>query len=478
MNDLTVAWIALPFFAGFVSSLLPQLDRYLALGITLVSSSYALWAFQLPEQLTLQLLDNFGVTLMVDSLSGLFILTNALVTAAVILYCWQSRKSAFFYAQTVILHGSINAVFICADFISLYVALEVTGIAAFLLIAYPRTAHSIWVGLRYLFVSNTAMLFYLIGAVLVYKANHSFAFIGLQGAPPEALALICLGLLTKGGVFLSGLWLPMTYSESHTPMSALLAGVVSKTGVFPLARCALMVEEIEPVIQIFSVGAALLGVIYASFENDTKRMLAWSSISQLGFVLAAPPVAGFYALTHGLAKAALFLGTGNLPSRDFQILRQTPIRRSLWIVLAIASLSISGFPLLAGYEAKIMTLQSLVPWHSIALNIAAVGTSIVYAHFIFLPFTQKPVAEAIQPSFWWATLLLLGGLVATNSLFREMYTVINLIKALGTIVAGWLIYGLIVQKVNFKLPQIWEQLEHLIGTMSLVLILLFWMVLS
>ncbi len=107
--------------------------------------------------------------------------------------------------QTIILHGSVNSAFACTDFISLYVALEVISIAAFLLIAYPRTDRLIWVGLRYLFTSNVAMLFYLVGAVLVYKATHSFAFAGLPKAPPEALALIFLGLLVKGGIFVSGL---------------------------------------------------------------------------------------------------------------------------------------------------------------------------------------------------------------------------------------------------------------------------------
>ncbi len=84
-------------------------------------------------------------------------------------------------------------------------ALEVISIASFLLIAYPRTDKSIWVGLRYLFVSNVAMLFYLVGAALIYQAHHSFNYEGLRGSPPEAIALIFLGLLVKGGIFVSGL---------------------------------------------------------------------------------------------------------------------------------------------------------------------------------------------------------------------------------------------------------------------------------
>jgi multicomponent Na+:H+ antiporter subunit D len=243
MNFITIAWIALPFFVGFTIFLLPKLDKTLVMLGAIVSFVYGISIFFQKTSLTLKLLDNFGVTLMVDELTGYFVLTNAIVTIAVLIYCWQSNKTAFFYAQTIIVHGSINAAFACVDFVSLYVALEVSGIAAFLLISYPASDRSIWVALRYLFVSNTAMLFYLVGAVLVYKSSHSLSFEGLKDAPPEAIALIFLGLLVKGGVFVSGLWLPLTHSESETPTSAMLSGVIVKAGVYPLVRCALMVEE-------------------------------------------------------------------------------------------------------------------------------------------------------------------------------------------------------------------------------------------
>ncbi|WP_017327742.1 cation:proton antiporter [Synechococcus sp. PCC 7336] len=470
-----IAWIALPFFVGFSIYLLPKLDRHLALWVALISLGYGLQQVFAPVPLSLQLLDRFGVTLVVDPLSGYFILTNALVTAAVILYCWQSDKTAFFYMQAIILHGSVNAVFICADFVSLYVALEVIGIAAFLLIAYPRTDRSIWVALRYLFVSNTAMLFYLIGAVLVYQANHSFAFAGLQGAPTEAIALIFLGLLTKGGIFVSGLWLPLTHSESETPVSALLSGVVVKTGVFPLVRCSLIVAELDPIVRIFGVGTALLGVGYAVFAKDTKRMLAFHTISQLGFVLAAPEVGGFYALTHGLVKAALFLVAGNLPSRKLEALKQKPIPTPIWIALAIASFSISGFPLLSGFGAKVLTMKNLAPWQVIGMNIAALGTAISFAKFIFLPHGGK---GNVKPGFWPAMTVLLGGLVIANGIYYEAYTVANIVKPLVTIAIGWLAYLLIFQKLKVEIPRIVEKFEHLIGVMTLMLTLLFWMALA
>ena len=472
MSTFTIAWIGLPFFLGFVIYLIPKLDRYLALGMALVSGGYAMLLFTKPP-LTLQLLDNFGVTLVIDQLSGFFILTNALVTVAVMLYCWCSDKTAFFYAQTIILHGSINAAFVCADFISLYVALEVSGIAAFLLIAYPRSDRSIWVALRYLFISNVAMLFYLVGAVLAYKANHSFSFASLRGAPPEAIALIFLGLLVKGGIFISGLWLPLTHSEAETPVSAMLSGIVVKAGVYPLVRCALMVDEFDPIIRLFGVGTALLGVFYAVFEKDTKRMLAFHTVSQLGFILAAPKVGGFYALTHGLVKSALFMTAGALPSRNFKELQQKPINTRVWIALVIASFSISGFPMLSGFGAKVLTSKNFLPWQAIAMNIAALGTAISFAKFIFLP---RGGQGEVQRGFWPAVILLIASLILANIVYFEAYTVANIIKPLAIIGVGWIAYFLIFRRSVLKLPRVIEQFEHLIGMMSLMLILLFWMV--
>lgn len=454
---------------------MPKLDKYLALLGAIVSAAFAFQLFAMPSAVTLELLNNFSVTLLVDSLSGYFILTNALVTAAVVLYCWPTDKSAFFYAQILMVHGSLNAAFASTDFISLYVGLEVSGIAAFLLISYPRTDRSIWVALRYLFISNTAMLFYLIGAVLVYQASYSFSFAGLAKAPPEAIALIFMGLLVKGGVFVSGLWLPLTHSESETPVSALLSGIVVKAGVYPLVRCALMVDEVAPIVEIFGVGTALMGVFCAVLEKDSKRMLAFHTVSQLGFILAAPEVGGFYALAHGLVKSSLFLIAGSLPSRNLKELKQKPIELKIWIALVIASLSISGFPFLVGFGAKVLTMKSLLPWQAIAMNVAAVGTAISFAKFIFLP--RGGQGEA-KPGFWAAVLLLLGGLMAANAFYVEAYTLENMLKAIATIAVGWLAYFLIFQRTAIKLPRILEEFDHLVGFMSLIPLILFWMALS
>lgn len=485
MTNITIAWLILPFLIGFTIYLIPKLDRILSLGMALVSVVYTVQIYLLSSPLNIQLVDSFGVSLLIDRLSSFFILTNALVTAAVVIYCWQTNKKAFFYIQIAMLHGSVNATFICADFISLYVALEVISIASFLLITYTRTDRSIWVGLRYLFISNVAMLFYLIGAILVYQAHNSFSYVGLRGSPTEAGALIFLGLLVKGGIFIPGLWLPLTHSESESPVSAMLSGVVVKAGVYPLLRCALMLEEIDPIVRLFGVCTALLGVGFAVLEKDTKRMLAFHTISQLGFVLAAPVVGGFYALTHGLVKSALFLIAGILPSRNFKQLQYQPIENKIWLVLVIASFSISGFPLLSGFGAKVLTSKNFLPWQTIGMNIAALGTAISFAKFIFLPRQKlipdkdeiivKNSSKPLHSGFWWAMAILLGGLFGANVFYYKAYTLANTVKPLITIFLGWLAYLGIFKKLAIKLPRNFERFNHLIGTMSLVLILLFWM---
>ena len=202
-------------------------------------------------------------------------------------------------------------------------------------------------------------------------------------------------------------------------------------------------------------------------------MLAFHTVSQLGFVLAAPIVGGFYALTHGLVKSALFLIAGNLPSRNFKELKYNPPSTAVWIAAALASFSISGFPLLAGYGAKILTTKSLLGWQTIGMNVAAVGTAISFAKFIFLPHGGETKVEA---GFWRAMILLLSGLIMANVICYQAYTAENTIKPLVTIAIGWLAYNVIFKRLAIKLPRVLEEFDHLIGVMTLMLMSLFWMV--
>ena len=94
-------------------------------------------------------------------------------------------------------------------------------------------------------------------------------------------------------------------------------------------------------------------------QNDIKRLLAWSTVSQMGFALLLPPIAGLYALAHGLGKAALFLAVDGLPDRSIHTLQQTRINGRLGWPMLLASLSLIGLPLSLGYGAKTALVQLL-----------------------------------------------------------------------------------------------------------------------
>jgi multicomponent Na+:H+ antiporter subunit D len=120
-------------------------------------------------------------------------------------------------------------------------------------------------------------------------------------------------------------------------------------------------------------------------------------------------------------------------------------------------------------------MKNLLPWQVIAMNIAALGTAISFAKFIFLPFGGE---DKVRKGFWPGIILLLAGLVGANIVYYQAYTLANIIKPLITIVLGWLIYVFGIQRLSIKLPRVIEQFDHLMGVMSLMLILLFWMVWS
>ncbi|WP_448534592.1 cation:proton antiporter [Parathermosynechococcus lividus] len=475
MTDLAIAWILVPFVAGLTLYLLPVLARGLTLAIAVLSLCVGLAITIQDINFSFVLMDSFGIALHIDSLSGYFIVTNALVLLAAVLYTWRCDYKAFFYVLLCLLHGSANTVFISADFLSLYVNLEVLGIVVFLLIAYPRGDRPLWIGLRYLMVGNVAMLFYLMGVGLVYQASHSFSFDVLLHAPPEAVALILMALLAKGAIFVSGLWLPQTNVVAAPVVAALLAGIVENSGVFTLARLSLIYDDIGKIVQLFALCSIFFGPLLALVADDVRRLLSFSTLGQLGWVIISPAAAGLYALMHGLAKAALFLSVGELRHYRLSELRQHGMARPIAIAMIIAGYGIVGVPLLAGFGAKALTISYLEPWQQGLLYGAGFLTATIYSKLVFIP--QQPTSTPLPLGYGAATLVLLGGLVFADAGYLQAYTPENLLRSLVPPTVGLLLVGLGVSRWESSWRGGWERLEHLLGVMLLLLIGLVWLAL-
>ncbi len=390
---IVIGWLLLPFLAAFLAAVLPPLARWLSLLCCLATAAIAV-AIQLGGlPATVELLGAYGVALNTDAFAVPFLLLNALVCSAVVLDSWRRPLPGPFLLLLMVLHGGLSTAFVVIDLISLYVTLEVVGISAFLLILISRSDRSLWVALRYLLIGNTVMTLFLIGAALVYLERGSFRFEAVASTTSvAALALILVGLLMKSGLFLSGLWLPVTHAEAPAEVSALLSGVVVSAGIAPLLRLSGGVPALGPVITGLGLASALLGVVFALADADAKRLLAWSTLSQMGLVALSPLAGGFYALSHGTAKAALFLVARRFPSRALQGWRERPLPAGVWWPLGIGALSIVGLPPLAGFAAKAGLSGGLSQPLEVAVTLLSMGTAAAYARFWGAPLLRRPAS--------------------------------------------------------------------------------------
>ncbi|SBO42133.1 proton-conducting transporter membrane subunit [Cyanobium sp. NIES-981] len=417
---LLIAWLLLPFLGAFLSALLPSTARWLALGCALATTAVGALLFNGTCPWFLQLTGPLGVLLQADALAAPFLLLNGLVVLAVVLDTWSRRPPGPFLLLVMVLLGGLNSAFLAVDLVSLYVALEVVGVTAFLLILQKREPQQLWIALRYLLVGNTVMTVYLVGVALLYLNTGSFrlAALGAPGLEPRNLAvvvaLLLVGLLTKSGVFLSGLWLPRTHAEAPADVSALLSGVVVAGGLCPLLRLANQLPQLQPLLGLIGLASALLALLYALADTDLKRVLAWSTLGQAGLVLLSPATGAVYALAHGLAKACLFLLAGRLGSRDLRTWRLQPLPAALGLPWYVASLSIAGAPFLLGFWTKdqlasvVGAGSGMLPVPQV-LVLAMAGTAAVYARLCWRPIRWEWAPPAPGP-WLLAALLLVGGL--------------------------------------------------------------------
>jgi multicomponent Na+:H+ antiporter subunit D len=370
----------------------------------------------------------------------------------------------------LVLLGSLNTSFLTTDLISLYVALEVVGITAFLLILKGNSANALWIALRYLLIGNTTMAIYLIGAGLAYAQAGSFAFTALAQLPPGApLVLVLVGLLTKAGVFLNGLWLPRTHAEAPAEVSALLSGVVVGGGALPLLRLEQLNTAIGELLLPIALASAVLGLIYALAVTDAKRLLAWSTLAQMGLVLLAPAAGGLMAFSHGLAKSGLFLTARQWPSRSLQTWRQQPLRAPLLLTLLVGSCSIAGLAPLLGYAAKKQLESAVPPVITTALVVLSVGSVAVYCRLCSAPLAAASDPQEASGALPWGAWLLMLPLVGGGVLL------------LAEVQRGWLVslvllgLGLFLdqllerrrQQVSHGLPSL-DRLPDLVGGLGLV----------
>lgn len=385
--------IFLPSVFGFAGCVFPKVFLWLSSLLLLAYSTLAWLANRQELELTYRLVGNGGIEFSWDSYSFLLIFGSS-VALLITFALFSSRFSHYFYQICMVLLTALMISFTTIDLVSLFIALELTGFCAFLLISDRNDQRSLFNAFQYLIGGGLAMLIYLIGVVQAFTFSGSFLLADLVKAPPTAICLIIAGLLTKAGVFLCGLWVPNIYSHANCQSSAILSGCVTCAGIAPIARLSQALEPIAESMVVVGVLSGVIAAIYAVFERESGRALGWSSVSRLGLAMLSPSYACLYAMQHGICKALLFstLHTDDRQvgeSIDSEHLPNTrPTKTSTSellrvVVFCIASLSIMGFPLLAGFITKNLLKYDLPYQAGIIFTTSSLLTSTVYARLIY-----------------------------------------------------------------------------------------------
>jgi multicomponent Na+:H+ antiporter subunit D len=267
-------------------------------------------------------------------------------------------------------------------------------------------------------------------------------------------------------------------------VSALISGGVVCAGLTPLLRIAAAVASVGPLLRWIGLASALLGLVFALAERRLERLLAWSTISQMGMVLLVPAAGGFYALAHGLAKAALFLVSVRLPAVSIDAWRAQILPWRHGAPLLLASLSIAGAPPMLGFLAKeqlsvglAYPMAGLLPAAFLpgAVVLLSVGTAAVYARLWHLPGTAVLPEQGLPVSP--GALLLVAALLLLNvsPWALEVWRTLMgkgmsdaLLKSAGLLLAGLGLQRLWPKGANvLRLPDL-EGFDDLLGTAALV----------
>jgi formate hydrogenlyase subunit 3/multisubunit Na+/H+ antiporter MnhD subunit len=369
-----------------------------------------------------------SMVLGVDGIGRAFLLLTALLWSIVGVHAhgyMQHDERRARFAGFMLAAGTGNiGLTIAQDALSFYLFFTVMTFAGYGLVVHDRTAAALRAGRVYIVMAVLGEALLLIGlfAIAALATDVTFARVPEAYAalrnPALVVAALILGFGVKAGLLPVHLWLPLAHPVAPTPASALLSGVMIKAGVLGWLRFLPLGEMAFPglgaTVLTLGIGATIYGAVVGVTQTDTKTVLAYSSISQMGFLSAgiggmllvptAAPLLTFavavYALHHGVAKAALFLSVGIVTPRW--------TRRTLpsIILTLLPALSLAGAPLTSGALAKAALKDALgglpEPWSArvdLLLAIAAVGTTLLMARYITtLPAPKQPArANVVVP---------------------------------------------------------------------------------
>ena len=370
-----------------------------------------------------------GLSLPLVLINGALSLVSAIITRDI------DKRPRIYFAMLLLITGAVNGAFLSENLLLFFLFYELELIPLWLLV-------SVWGGVNRAYAATKFLIFTAISGMLILGAFLGLAL--LTGSVDFSLTPVSSDRLAMGGqiwlliALLIGFgikiplvplhnWLPDAHTQASTPASVLLAGVLLKLGTYGMLRFGLQLfpeawARLAPALAIWAAISVLYGSLAAIAQTDMKRMVAYSSVGHMGYVLLAAaadtPVsllgAVFQMVSHGLISALLFLLVGivyrKTGTRDLDVLRGLlnpekglPLTGSLMIVAVMAS---AGLPGMAGFIAEFLVFRGSITVFPVATLLSMVGSGLTAVYFLLLvnraffgrlavtPPSGDPVADA------------------------------------------------------------------------------------
>jgi len=378
----------------------------------------------------------WGIEYRVDALSAFVMVLVSLVASLVAPYARASIASELpqdrhylFYALFSLCFAGLLGITITGDAFNVFVFLEISSLSTYALIALGRDRRALLAAYQYLILGTIGATFYVIGVGLLFLltgtlniADMALRLRDVQEVRPvlAALAFISAGLGLKLALFPLHFWLPNAYAYAPSAISAFLAATATKVCVYVLMRFYFIVFGAKlvfvqlPLSQIL-IALSVLAVVSASlvavFERDLKRMFAWSSVAQIGYITLGIALANEAGLTgavvhlfnHGITKGAIFLLLGCVALRagGTGIDRIAGLGRTMPLTsfgIVLAGLSLIGIPATAGFISKWYLVAGVIErgyWWLAALIVASSLIAAAYVwRFVEAAYLREPLAAA------------------------------------------------------------------------------------
>lgn len=425
MNTIPLV-IIIPLAAAFLTSFMGRFIRRSSEVIIFVSSLLLL-GFSIYGRLLLNSVPDkimvykiggwmppFGICLVLDGLSGFMLITVNLIAFFIAIYSLSymeryTDKPKFFTLFSLMVCG-MNGVIITGDLFNLFVFLEIASIASYALVAFGTEAEELEASFKYAVMGSMASIFIFTGIAFLYgftstlnMADMASALSYKQGlwVVPFVTVLFIAGFGLKAAMIPFHAWLPDAHSSAPASISAMLSGILIKTlGIYSLARVFFNIigatQGFLAILMFLGGISIVVAVVLALSQWDFKRLLAYHSISQIGYVILGIGIgtplglfgALFHLFNHSVFKSLLFLNAGAVEytsgTRD---LKETGGIGKLMPVTAktnlIASMSIAGIPPFNGFFSKAIIIIACIQKGNFGYALCAViGSILTLASFM------------------------------------------------------------------------------------------------